>query len=119
MGVPLQQILGAKNIIGMIQGIKPGLREKILPPAMLQGSQKVSGNYGTYRKTIGERRAAKITSYGSPAAVYEPTGVAEVPVHFLHSFQQISFKPECLLNLLAEGHEQRHHADAGHRQDHV
>ena len=107
MGVPLQQVLGAKNIIGIIQGIKPGLREKILPPALLTPSRKVSGNYGTYQKTVGERRAARTTAYGSPALVYEPTGVAEIPVNFIHSFQQIAFKPDTLMNLLAEGDETR------------
>ena len=107
MGVPLAQILGAKNIIGIIQGIKPGLREKILPPALLTSTEKVSGNYGTYHKVVGERRASRVTDYGAPAMVYEPTGVAEIPVNFLHSFQQMPFKPSALMNLLQEGNEQR------------
>ena len=107
MGVPLVQVLGAKNIIGIIQALKPGIGEKKLPPALLTPTRQVSGNYGTYHKVIGERRAAKTSNYGAPAQVYEPTGVAEVPVNFLHSFNQMAFGPTNLLNLLQEGDEVR------------
>ena len=107
MGVPLAQVLGAKNLINVIQGIKPGLREKTLPPALLTPTEKKSGNYGTYHKVVGERRAAKVMNYGAPAIAYEPTGVAEVPVNFLHSFEFMSIKPDAMMNLLVEGDEVR------------
>lgn len=107
MGVTLNQVLGAKNITGIIQGVKPGLREKILPPALLTPTRKVEGNYGTYHKVTGERRAARTVAYGAPAVVYEPTGIGEVPVNFLHSFQQMHIEPAALTNLLAEGDENR------------
>ena len=107
MGVPLAQVLGAKNLINVIQGIKPGLREKILPPALLTPSEKKSGNYGTYHKVVGERRAAKAVNYGAPAIAYEPTGVAEVPVNFVHAFEFMSIKPDAMMNLLVEGDEVR------------
>ena len=107
MGVQLAQVLGAKNIIGVIEKVKPGLREKLLPPQLLTPSRKVSGNYGTYHRTIGERRAARVTNYGSPAQTYEPTGVEEVPVNFIHAFQDFPITPSALMNLLDEGNENR------------
>lgn len=107
MGVQLAQVLGAKNIIGVIEKVKPGLREKLLPQQLLTPSRKVSGNYGTYHRTIGERRAARVTNYGSPAQTYEPTGVEEVPVNFIHAFQDFPITPSALMNLLDEGNENR------------
>lgn len=107
MSVPLQQVLGAKNIISLIQKIKPGLREKLLPSEMLTPSRRVSGNYGTYHMTVGERRAARVTNYGAPAQTYEPTGISEVPVNFIHSFQDFPINPSAMMNLLDEGNENR------------
>ena len=107
MGVQLAQVLGAKNIIGVIQKVKPGLREKILPPQLLTPSRKVSGNYGTYHVTVGERRAARVTNYGAPAQTYEPTGVSEKAVNFLHAFQDMPITPSAMMNLLDEGNENR------------
>ncbi len=107
MGVPLAQVLGAKNIIAVIQKVKPGLREALLPTEMLTPTRKVSGNYGTYHMTVGERRAARVTNYGAPAQTYEPTGISEVPVNFIHSFQDMPITPSALMNLLDEGNENR------------
>jgi hypothetical protein len=107
MGVQLAQVLGAKNIIGVIEKVKPGLREKTLPPELLTPSRKVSGNYGTYHRTIGERRAARVTNYGAPAQTYEATGVEEVAVNFIHAFQDFAINPSALMNLLDEGNENR------------
>jgi hypothetical protein len=107
MGVQLAQVLGAKNIIGVIEKVKPGLREKLLPPELLTPTRKVSGNYGTYHRTTGERRAARVTNYGAPAQTYEPTGVEEVAVNFIHAFQDFPITPSALMNLLDEGNENR------------
>ena len=107
MPVPLAQVLGAKNIIALIQKIKPGLREDLLPAEMLKVSRQVSGNYGTYHRTIGERRAARVTNYGAPAQTYEPTGIEEVPVNFIHAFQDLPITPSAMMNLLDEGNENR------------
>lgn len=105
--VPLAQVLGAKNIISVIQKVKPGLMESLLPVEMLTPTRKVSGNYGTYHMTVGERRAARVTNYGAPAQTYEPTGISEVPVNFLHSFQDFPITPSALMNLMDEGNENR------------
>ena len=107
MAVPLAQVLGAKNIIAVIQKIKPGLRENLLPSELMTPTRKVSGNYGTYHRTVGERRAARVTNYGAPAQTYEPTGIEEVPVNFLHAFQDMPITPSAMMNLLDEGNENR------------
>ena len=107
MAVPLAQVLGAKNIIAVIQKVKPGLSEKLLPSEMMTPTRKVSGNYGTYHRTIGERRAARVTNYGAPAQTYEATGIEEVPVNFIHAFQDLSIAPSAMMNLLDEGNENR------------
>ncbi len=105
--VPLQQILGAKNIIDLITKIKPGVSEKNLPPEFMTVTEKVPGNYGTYQAVVGERRAARTTNYGAPAQTYEPTSVSEIPVNFLHSFQDMPINPSAMMNLLDEGNENR------------
>lgn len=107
MPVPLQQVLGAKNIINLIQKVKPGLAEDVLPPQFMTVTEQVSGNYGTFQRTVGERRTARVGNYGQPAVTYEPTGIEEVPVNFIHAFQDMPINPVAMMNLLDEGNENR------------
>ena len=48
MGVPLQAILAAKNVIGVIQTVKPGLQDKILPAGFLASSEGTALTTSTF-----------------------------------------------------------------------
>jgi hypothetical protein len=95
----LQQVLGAKNLIGRIQAIKPGLAADLLPPELMASGRTVEGNYGTYRKVIGERRVARVAMYGAPSQVREMKGISEIPVTLMHTIESINFPPALLQNL--------------------
>jgi hypothetical protein len=103
----LQQILGAKNLIGRIQSVKPGLAADLLPAQLLAPGKAVEGNYGTYRKVVGERRVARVAQYGSPSQVREMKGISEIPVTLMHTIESINFKPALLQNLLNEENEDK------------
>jgi hypothetical protein len=97
----LQQILGAKNLLGVIESVKAGLPTDILPPGFFTVTRPVEGAYGTYRKIVGERRTARGTPYGAASRKRELKGANETPVKLAHFFENIDFKPDLLMNLLA------------------
>lgn len=107
MGKTLQQVLGGRNLSGVIQGIKTGV-PRMLPPALYGLIRKVEGDYATYRKVNGTRKMARVVQYGSPSRARTMTGVSEIPVKLLHTLENIQFKPHVLVNLeSSDGQRQR------------
>lgn len=99
MAKTLRQILGAKNLCGVIQAVKPGLAADILPPPMLRPTRTVEGDHCTYRKVSGTRKTAVLVHYGAPSVARSTSGVSEVAVRLLHSFEHIFHNPTTLMNL--------------------
>jgi hypothetical protein len=99
MAKTLQQILGGKNLTGVIQGVAGGVPTDILPEAFLTPTRTVEGNHCTYRKVTGTRQLARLVHYGAKAHVRELSGVGEVLVKLLHSFESIRHDPAVLMNL--------------------
>lgn len=99
MAKMLQQILGAKNLTGVIQGIKPGIPKDLLPPAWFRRTRTVEGDYGTYTKVEGTRKTARIAQYGSASRRRQLKGVSEVPIKLLHTIENIAHTPATLMNL--------------------
>ncbi len=107
MSKTLQQILGAKNLCGVIEGIKPGLAADKLPPGLLNSTQKVEGNRCTYKKVEGTRKTARLVQYGGPSVTRGLSGVSEVPVVLAHTFEHVFHNPNVLHNLLNLQNETR------------
>jgi len=99
MAKTLEQILGAKNLIGTIQGIKAGVPDDLVPQAMLTPTRAEEGNRATYTKVEGTRQTARIAMYGSPSQRTNLKGVSEVPITLLHTIEHIVHKPTTLMNL--------------------
>lgn len=99
MAKTLQQILGGKNLSGVIQGIKPGVPADFMPPGFINTTRTVEGDTATYRKIEGTRKTARIAQYGSPSQVRALSGVKEVSVKLLHSIESNFHKPATLMNL--------------------
>lgn len=95
----LQQILGGKNLCGVIEAVKGGVPGDVLPPAFLKATRTVEGNTGTYRKVQGTRKVARLATYGSPSRVRQLSGVSEVPITLLHSIESHNHSPSTLVNL--------------------
>ena len=99
MAKTLQQILGAKNLCGVIQGIKQGIPSEMIPPAFFKTTRTVEGDHCTYRKVEGTRKTARQAHYGSPSRRRQLTGVKEVPVKLIHSVEHERHQPATLMNL--------------------
>ena len=106
MAKTLQQIIGAENLVGVIQGIKPGV-PSVLPEAMLRPTDRVNGNIGTYLKVEGTRKTARLVYYGGPSVGRKMKGVTEVGVALMHFLENNMHKPTTLMNLKAIGSEIR------------
>ena len=96
----LQQIIGAKNLMGVILAIKAGLPKDLLPAGFFTTTRGTEGAFGTYTKVVGERRTARLTAYGSASRKRELTGAAETPVKLAHFFENMDLSPSVLMNLL-------------------
>lgn len=82
----LEQILGFRNLTGVIQGIKSGI-PNCLPPEFMTPGKSVSGNKGEYYRITGTREVANIVQYGSPARRRELRDLNLIPVTLLHTFE--------------------------------
>ncbi len=107
MSKTLDQILGAENLVGVIQGIKTGIPADILPPQFMRTTRTVSGNRATYHRVNGTRKTARQVHYGSPSTERAKVGVTEVPVNLLHTIEHERHDPTVLMNLKAIGEERR------------
>jgi len=102
MPANIETILGARNLIGMIQARVAGVPDDIMPPEFYRASRTCEGNRGTYWKVQGTRLTARLVQYGAPSKQRELQGVSEVPITLLHSAEHIVHEPATLQNLLAE-----------------
>ncbi len=82
----IDQILGFRNLTGVIQGIKSGI-PNCFPPEFMTPGKKVSGNKAEYFRITGTRQAARIAQYGSPSQRRDLRDIQAIPVTLLHTFE--------------------------------
>jgi hypothetical protein len=95
----LEQILGAKNLCGVIEAVKSIGASQLLPPNFLKSTRRVEGNTCTYFRVEGIRKTARLATYGSPSRVRNLSGVSEIPVTLMHTSESISHDVSTLVNL--------------------
>ena len=105
MAKTVQQVLGADNLCGMIQGVVGGVPDTILPPSYLTPTRSVEGVVCSYDKIEGTRQTARRVAAGSPSVRRNTPGLAEVPVSLITTHEHFSHKAQVFLNLRAEGSE--------------
>lgn len=106
-GTTLQQILGARNLTGVINSVVGGVPDDLIPPAFMSLTRPVSGNQATYHKVQSTRKTARLVQYGGTARTRELQGVTETPVVLAHFFESFMVKPDTMMALLDEGNETR------------
>ncbi len=99
MATNLQQILGGTTLTGVIQAIKAGIPNDLMPAEFQSLSRTVQGNQATYLRVDGNRETAKLVAFGSPSERRAQRGVTKVPVTLLHEFEHIFHEPATLMNL--------------------
>lgn len=99
MAKELGQILGFRNLLGLITAVKDGLAEEILDRRLLRRTKSTIGNKGTYFKVEGNRQTAKQVMYGAPSVSRKLRDVTEVNVTLLHAFEHITHSAATLIGL--------------------
>jgi hypothetical protein len=102
MAETLQQILGARNLIGRITDIVNGVPEDLLPSGFLTANRTTEGDRGEYLRIEGTRQTSTISRYGAPARNQEPIGIKNTPVKLLHAFETFNHDPTVLQLLISE-----------------
>ncbi len=106
MSKAIQDVLGAPNLIGVIQSTKTGLLD-VLPAGFVAPGKTVEGDHGTYTRVTGTRKTARLAQYGAPSVRRQLKGVEEIGVKLLHTIEHIVHNPIVLQNLLSvEGAKQ-------------
>lgn len=105
MAKTIDQVLAARNLCGLIQGVVTGVPADALPPSFLTPNKTVEGNRGSYTKVEGTRKTARIIQYGSPSQKRGLAGISEQAVTLLHTFEHQNHDPTVLQNLLSEDSE--------------
>ena len=107
MAKTVQQVLGADNLCGLIQGVVGGVPGDILPPSFTAPTRSVEGVVCSYDKVEGTRKTARRVQAGSPSVRRSTKGVTEVPVALITSHEHFCHTANVFQNLRSEGSEAR------------
>ena len=101
MSKTLQQIIGGRNLTGLIQGVRPGIPKDVLPATLFSGASRkqVKGNTASYYRVNGTRKTARLAAYGGPSQARTLEGVSEQPVVLLHTFEHVNHAMTTLTNI--------------------
>jgi len=99
MAKTLEQILGSVALTSLVNGIKGGVPDDVIPPEFMRVNRTVTGNTTKYRKVDNTRKVARLVQYGSASVRREQTGVSEVPITLMHTFEHQVFEAWVLQNL--------------------
>lgn len=100
MSKSLQEILGGRQMTGVIQTIRTGLPFPAQLNALLQPTNRIFGDKATYLKIVGTRENAQLTTYGSPARRITGKSMSETGITLMHSFLEQAHNPTILQALL-------------------
>ena len=98
-GTTVQQIIGYEAMLGLVETIKTGVPEDIIPPGFMTPGQTVNGNQGKYIRVEGNRQTARMVQYGSPSQKRNLKGLSEIGVTLIHSFENQTHDVNTLMKL--------------------
>jgi hypothetical protein len=105
-GTAIQRVLGAENLVGLIQDVMEGL-PRPLPPALYDSNESCEGNQGKYNRIDGNRALAQLVQFGSPSQRVGLKGIKETPVALIHTFEHQVHAANVYQNLNAEDSDAR------------
>ncbi len=86
--VNINDVLGAPQLCGTIQGTQSGI-PSVLPPGMFRAGGTVEKDYGEYKRVTGARDVARLAAYGAPSTTAQLRDVEVVPIKLLHTVENI------------------------------
>ena len=94
-----QQILGFESMMRMVEAVKAGVPDDVLPPEFFSvTSENDGGRTATVTKLTGTRRPARNTGYGAKSRKINQADFATQKYTMIHTFEHIDHK----LNVLAQ-----------------
>lgn len=99
MALTLQQIIGRESMLGLVEGVKTGVK-KPFPDAFYASNQKTVGDSGSYLQVNGTRQLARLVQYGSSSKARNHDGLVERPVKLMHTFEHVDHTPMMLQKLI-------------------
>lgn len=103
----LEEVLAFDSMLGVVELIKSGVPEDILPTGFTSIIRAGEGKQGTYDMITGTRETARQVAYGSPSVRRALAGVSKKAVTFIHTFEHIMHDPITLAMLRSVGNEAR------------
>lgn len=99
MSTTLNEILGGRNLSGLIQAVKPGIPTPI-PESFFSSSQMKSGDTAEWQEVDGTRKLALQVHYGSPAkTMVNLEGVRKRTAQMVHTFHDLPIDLPTLMML--------------------
>jgi len=95
MAKRIQDILAPANMVGVIQGVKPGIPNP-WDPAFMTNVAPTIGDDGTYVKVDAARDTARLVAYGGASLRKMPKGCSRVGVKLIHTFEHIFHNPNLI-----------------------
>jgi len=93
MAKTLEEMIGYKAMLGIVETVKGGVPGDVLPPGFLSITKACEGNIGQYTRVESTRKTARLIQYGSPSVRREQTGVKDITVTLLHTSEHIVHEP--------------------------
>lgn len=93
MAYRIEDILAWESLLGTITAQKDGIPD-VLPPAFKTVTSETERDAGYYTVFYGQRKAAKVTAYGSPSVERELKSLGEKPVKLVHSHEKLRIDPK-------------------------
>ena len=94
----LEQVLGGRNLTGLVQGVKSGL-PTVVPEVFLTPTRNVHGDTIEWFEVEGTRQLARLVHYGGPARARELAGARRRSATMLHTFEKQTIPASALVNL--------------------
>jgi len=107
MATSLEEVLAFESMLGVVELIKTGVPEGILPRGFMSIIRAGEGKQGTYDQVTGTREVARQVAYGSPSVRRALAGLSVKPVTFIHALEHIMHDPIVLALLRSVGNEAR------------
>jgi len=96
----LEQVLGGRNLTGVVQGVKSGIPSRVPEAFLRQSARTVHGKLIEWNEVNGRREVARICQYGSPSQRRALKGITSRSATALHTFENQPMDALKLLNLV-------------------
>jgi hypothetical protein len=100
MAKAIEDVLHYTNFVRVIEQVKGGVPQDIVPASMMSVTDTTKGNQASYYLTTSTRKNAQLIRYGSGSKLVAVGDATEKPVVLLHTKEHIMHKPDTVMQLI-------------------